>query len=301
MYFRKHFKVNRQFRFKQIDVFTKVPFNGNPVAVVFNADHLDNKEMQKIASWTNLSETSFILTPTTSKANYLLKIFTPCKELTFAGHPSIGSAFAILESGLVEPSTSRLVQECGVGLLDLKVYSHGSHREILVRTPDAKIFSVEEHILKQIGNALRIKLAASISPLIIDIGPRWLVINIQSKYAVQYLTPSSEAVRCLSKELQITGIVVFGFTGKPKVPLYVRTFAPAYGIPEDPVCGSGNASVATYLAKENLLKTIGYRYVANQGLELGRNGFVSVEINPDDHSIYIGGYAVTCVDGYLLI
>src|SRR6185436_11989402 len=111
----------RSVKFKQVDVFTRIPFLGNPVAVVLEAQDVSDADMQRIAAWTNLSETTFVLPPSSTAADYRLRIFTPRAELPFAGHPTIGSAHAVLEAGIVKPKAGRLRQECGAGILDLQV------------------------------------------------------------------------------------------------------------------------------------------------------------------------------------
>jgi PhzF family phenazine biosynthesis protein len=125
-------------RFVQVDVFTGRALAGNPVAVVLGADHLDDAVMQRLAAWTNLSETTFVLRPTAAGADYRLRIFTPRSELPFAGHPTVGSAHAVLEAGLVPADATRLVQECRAGLLPLRVERDGSARRIFVRVPEAR-------------------------------------------------------------------------------------------------------------------------------------------------------------------
>ena len=125
----------KSYQFKQVDVFTDRPLRGNPVAVVLGADGLTAGDMQRLATWTNLSETTFVLSPTRAEADYRLRIFTPKGELPFAGHPSIGSAHAALESGLVEPQRSHFVQECEAGLLPVRVERAGDTRHLFIQTP----------------------------------------------------------------------------------------------------------------------------------------------------------------------
>src|SRR6266508_2783263 len=127
------------YRFKQVDAFTPRSFYGNPVAVVLGADDFDAQEMQRIAAWTNLSETTFVLQPTIPGPAYRLRIFTPDGEVPFAGHPTIGSCHAVLEAGIVIPHDGRLVQECGAGNLPLRIEGAGPERKIWVEAPDAKV------------------------------------------------------------------------------------------------------------------------------------------------------------------
>jgi PhzF family phenazine biosynthesis protein len=272
-------------RFKQVDVFTDKPFFGNPVAVVIGADGLDTAQMQRIACWTNLSETTFLLRPRSKDADYLLRIFTPRQELPFAGHPTIGSAHAALEAGFISRK-SRLTQECNAGLIELSVEGDG---RIFLRGPQAKCQQLEKLIPS-------IPLAPASAVLKIDVGPVWIVGEMTDARALGALKPDMTALAEWTSALQATGVTVFAPSGESSCAIHVRSFAPAHGIPEDPVCGSGNLSVAVFLRENNLLKRFGSEYVARQGMQLGRDGRVSVRLN---ERIQIGGHAVTCVDGTL--
>lgn len=272
-----------QLAFKQVDVFTSTPFFGNPVAVVIGADGLDPVQMQRIAAWTNLSETTFLLKPTQAGADYRLRIFTPRQELPFAGHPTVGSAHAALESGFVEARNGKLKQECGAGILDLVL----EERRIFVRAPAPKVTAAAAPLFGK-ARALRV-----------DVGPVWVVVDLGDGGAVDALVPDMAAITELSGKLDATGITVFGRTGKPDAPIHVRSFAPAHGIAEDPVCGSGNISVGAFLRETGLLQEFGTTYTARQGMQVGRDGRVAVRVTAD--AIEIGGEAVTCVDGTLRV
>ena len=270
-------------RFKQVDVFTDQPFLGNPVAVVIGADGLDTPTMQRIACWTNLSETTFLLK--SSKADYRLRIFTPRQELPFAGHPTIGSAHAAMESGFV-PKRKKLVQECGAGLIELSVEDDG---RIFLKGPPAKVQRMD----KQIPS---IPLAPASAVMKIDVGPVWVVAEMSDAGALAALKPDMTALAEWSESLHVTGTTVFAPSGDSVSQIHVRSFAPAHGVPEDPVCGSGNLSVAVFLREIGLLERFGKTYVARQGMQLGRDGRVSVRVGD---KIEIGGHAVTCVEGLL--
>ncbi len=278
-------------RFKQVDVFTRTPFRGNPVAVVLGADALDGGEMQRIAAWTNLSETTFVLAPSSANADYRLRIFTPRAELPFAGHPTIGSVHAVLEAGLVTPHHGRLRQECGAGILDLS--TDGVRH--WVKSPPAGVALLEHGHREAVEHALGA--AAEGTPRIVNVGPRWLVADLGNRVAVASLVPDMARVTQLSALLDITGITVFGAAAGDGSALHVRSFAPAHGIAEDPVCGSGNISVAAYLWAAGLLERFGSSYEARQGMALGRDGRVSIRVA--DGEIHLGGSAVTCVEGEL--
>ena len=292
------------YQFKQVDVFTTQPFFGNPVAVVLGADTLTPADMQRIATWTNLSETTFVLSPTRAEADYRLRIFTPKGELPFAGHPTIGSAHAVLESGLVQPHDSQLVQECQAGLLPLRIEQTGSDQRLqrlFVQTPEVKVSTVDEPQHAKIAASLQASLVPNTLPLRVDIGPVWLIVQLENAQAVHSLQPDMAAITCVSQELQLTGITVFGLTETEGSAVYTRSFAPAANVPEDPVCGSGNASVAAFLVHSDKLNLTGETYVANQGQELGREGFVHVSVSRAGQTIEIGGSSVTCIEGSLQV
>jgi PhzF family phenazine biosynthesis protein len=264
-------------RLKQVDVFTDKPLFGNPVAVVIGGAELETEDMQRIASWTNLSETTFLLP--SSQADYHLRIFTPREELPFAGHPTIGSARAAIEAGLVNPRNGKLRQECGAGILDLTL----EHGRIFVRGPQPKISDV------------RRKLPFAKKLLRIDVGPVWIVGEVESAEELAALKPDMQALAAFSIDNEATGVTVFAASGEKQTAMHVRSFAPAYGIAEDPVCGSGNLTVAHYLKQTNGLKRFGERYIARQGMQVGRDGRVHVRV--DDDGVRIGGHAVTCMEG----
>ena len=269
--------------FKQVDVFTGRPFFGNPVAVVIGADRLEPTQMQRIAAWTNLSETTFLLKPTQAGADYRLRIFTPRQELPFAGHPTLGSAHAALESRFVKAKNGKLRQECGAGVLDLSL----EERRIFVRAPAPKISPAAVPLF---GNARALR---------VDVGPVWIVVDLGDAGTVDALAPDMTAIAELSNSLDATGVTVFGRTGRKEEPIHVRSFAPAHGIAEDPVCGSGNVSVGAFLRQTGLLKEFGASYTARQGMQVGRDGRVQVRVSAD--AIEIGGEAVTCVDGTIRV
>jgi PhzF family phenazine biosynthesis protein len=273
--------------FKQVDVFTAKPFLGNPVAVVIGAESLGTEEMQRIAGWTNLSETTFLLAPTAPGASYKLRIFTPRRELPFAGHPTVGSAHAALESGFAKAVDGKLRQECGAGVLDLTVEERSGARHIFVKAPLPKITPAETPLFGR-ARALRV-----------DVGPVWVVVDMGEARKVDSLAPDMAAITELSGAANASGATVFGRTGNADAPIHVRSFAPAQGIPEDPVCGSGNIAVAAYLRETGLLKEFGPNYTARQGMQVGRDGRVQVRVSAD--AIRIGGEAVTCVDGKLRV
>ena len=283
----------RALPFQQVDVFTAVPFMGNPVAVVLEGDSLSTDEMQAIARWTNLSETTFVCRPTDAAADYRLRIFTPKNELPFAGHPTIGSAHAVLRHGLEPKTTGRVVQECGKGLVQIERDGERLFLELPVpRFSDAMVPTA------QLADALSTKESDLLRVVAIDVGPVWLTVQLPSAEAVIALQPDMESLRALVPE-GLTGVTVFGFNGPTaSAGLEVRSFAPGEGVPEDPVCGSGNGCVAALVRRDALVAD--RDYLARQGRCLGRDGRVAVRFG-EDGAIWVGGHSVTCVEGSIAV
>jgi PhzF family phenazine biosynthesis protein len=283
-------------RFKQVDVFTRIPFLGNPVAVVLDADGLSGEQMQRIAGWTNLSETTFVLPPTMAGADYRLRIFTPRAELPFAGHPTLGSAHAVLEAGIASSRDGRLWQECGAGVVQLAIEEHSAAR-LWLESPPRTLSALDPAQREPLARALGVRIEHEPPPQVVDTGPSWLVARLADAQCVGVLAPDLAAIAALSTALDITGVVVFGAANDGVAAIHVRAFAPAHGVPEDPVCGSGNISVAAFAAKTGWTQQIGTHYVARQGMQLGRDGRVALRVADAGEMIWLGGDAVTCVDG----
>jgi PhzF family phenazine biosynthesis protein len=285
--------------FKQVDVFSSDHFRGNPVAVILNADGIADGEMQRIANWTNLSETTFLLPPTEPGADYHLRIFTPQAEIPFAGHPTIGSAHAALEAGAVTPKDGRVRQQCGLGLIDLAVEGEGSERLIFFTARPKVIYSFEESA-EALSAALGTDIMLDPFPMSIDVGVVWIICRLPDARTVAGLKPDMAAISRLSDDFNVTGICTFALGGEG-AGVKMRCFAPLHGVPEDPVTGSANACLGRYLAETGLDRQTGRGYICSQGAEVGREGRVHVRILEDDESIQVGGRAVTTVDGTISV
>jgi PhzF family phenazine biosynthesis protein len=285
--------------FKQVDVFTSVPFLGNPVAVVLDAQGLSTEEMQRIARWTNLSETTFVLPPTSPQADYRLRIFTPGSELPFAGHPTIGTAHALLEAGRVTASDGRLTQECGLGLVALHVNTQpGGTKSIAFELPIPSVEALTDPQVEGLGGLFGGSLPGVPRPRLVDVGARWIVVQLPDASAVLSARPDMNLVSALSMEAGATGVLVFGaYAPGQKAQVEVRAFAPLFGIQEDPVCGSGNGCMAVFIRETGQVERFGSVFVASQGQVVGRDGRLEITIAPD--RIQVGGSAVTCIDGQL--
>jgi PhzF family phenazine biosynthesis protein len=270
--------VPRQFR--QVDVFTEAPYFGNPVAVVHGADGLSTEQMQVFARWTNLSETTFVLAPLASGADYWVRIFTPAGELPFAGHPTLGTCHAWLEAG-GRSSGGVVVQECGAGLVTVRQTEAGL---AFAAPPLLRSGPVEDAVTERVVRALNITRADIVDIQWADNGPGWVAV----------LLPSAEAVLAVRPGVVDLDIGIAGPypSGSPAA-LEVRAFSPQVSSVEDPVTGSLNASLAQWLLVAGRIKA---PYVASQGTVLGRRGRVHVT-RDDDGQVWIGGATVTCVSG----
>ncbi len=282
--------MGEKLTFRQVDVFTGVPFKGNPVAVVHDADRLTTGQMQEIARWTNLSETTFVCAPSDERADYRLRIFTPASELPFAGHPTVGSAHAVLRGGFRPRTPGRLLQECGKGLVTLRV--EGERIFFELPRPSLRDPTVEEWATA--AESLGIPPDEVVAGAVIDVGPVWLTLQLKDADLVRSLRPDQALVAAATPGN--TGLTVFGLEREGAgSQLEVRSFAPNEGVPEDPVCGSGNGCVAALVRREGLVGR--NSYVATQGRCIGRDG--RIEVKFEDGAIWVGGQAVTCVEGTL--
>jgi PhzF family phenazine biosynthesis protein len=275
-------------RFTQLDVFTPVPMMGNPLAVVHDAADLDEARMAAFARWTNLSETTFLLPPTAEAAaagaDYRVRIFTPGGELPFAGHPTLGSAQAWLSAGGRPHDSAVVVQECGVGLV--RVRRDGA-RLAFAAPPLKRSGPVDDAALRaQVLAALRLPAEALHALQWVDNGPGWLAALLPDAAMVRALEPDFAAMRGLK-----LGVVAPQAPGA-ETQFEVRAFVPGLGVPEDPVTGSLNAGLASWLIGAGLAPA---RYIAAQGHALGRDG--RVHVAREDDGLWIGGEVCELVSG----
>jgi PhzF family phenazine biosynthesis protein len=266
-------------RFSQVDVFSSEPLLGNPVAVVHDADDVTDEQMAAFARWTNLSETTFLLTPTQPAADYRLRIWTPGGELPFAGHPTLGSAHAWLEAGGV-PAGDDVVQECGAGLVRIR----RADRLAFAAPPLLRSGPVAEADLARIGTALRLDTAEVVDSAWVDNGPGWVGVLLRDADAVLGLDPDFAAFG----DLKVGAV---GPYADGPVAVELRAFCPGFGMPEDPVTGSLNAGVGQWLAGRRLPSS----YVASQGTVLGRAG--RVHVAQEGTQLWVGGDTLTTITG----
>jgi PhzF family phenazine biosynthesis protein len=286
--------------FKQVDVFAGQPLSGNPVAVTLNASGLSTADMQSLARWTNLSETTFVLPGTPGVSDYHLRIFTPHGELPFAGHPTIGTAHALLEAGLVQARQGRLVQSCHAGLIQLQVNEQEGQRWIGFDLPTPTVTRLSPDQLQQISASLALDAGQVLDARIIDVGPKWVVVRLNSDNEVRRLQPDLAHMASCDRAWGTVGITVFGLSARSTTPaMEVRSFAPSQGISEDPVCGSGNGCVAAFVRELTLPGLYPEGYIAQQGMAIGRDGRIRISYN--EPSIHVAGQAATVIHGHLTL
>jgi PhzF family phenazine biosynthesis protein len=269
-------------RFSQVNVFSAEDYLGNPLAVVHDADDLGDDDLVRFARWTNLSETTFLLTPPDSAADYRVRIFTPGGELPFAGHPTIGSAHAWLEAGGVPRSDGELVQQSGGGLVRIR----RGERLAFQAPPLLREGPLSEDERARVLAALDVGDDDVVDLVWGDNGPGWVVVLMRDAAAVLDVRPDWAAFG----DLDIG--VVGPYPDGSACAVEVRAFGPAVGVVEDPVTGSLNASIGQWLAGDRLPTS----YVASQGTALGRAGRVHVE-KDGDSVVWVGGDAATTIKG----
>ena len=272
----------------QVDVFSPVPLKGNPLAVVLDAEGLDDATMRGFARWTNLSETTFLLPPTTPEADYRVRIFSPGGEMPFAGHPTLGSCHAWLQGG-GRPRGDVAVQECGVGLVKVR---HGGPR-LAFAAPQPQVREVEAEaeadMLVRVMQALGLQPVQLRAAAWLETGWPQLTLELDSAASVLALRPDHHALKSLCK----VGVAGRHAPGQDS-DFELRFFAASTGVDEDPVTGSFNGNLAHWLIGSGRAPQ---RYVAAQGTCLGRAGRVHVE--HDGSECWIGGDVMTCVTGRL--
>jgi PhzF family phenazine biosynthesis protein len=310
--------------FKQVDVFTATRYLGNPLAVVLDADGLDDAAMQGFARWTNLSETTFVLPPTDmsekSTADYRVRIFTPGGELPFAGHPTLGSCHAWLQAGGQPKNKEVIVQECAKGLITIR--RDASKASLAFAAPSLSRSAPSPVVVAQVASALGLKAAQITAAQLLDNGPVWLGLLLDSPETVLQLSPNHQELAKLGIKVGVAGIYptsplpliakanreakAFTQSESTATPdleanletdLEVRAFAACMSIHEDPVTGSLNASLAQWLMAEGNMAA---HYTASQGVCMSRAGVVDLQ-RDSTGQVWVGGQSVTCIDGTVML
>jgi PhzF family phenazine biosynthesis protein len=290
--------------FKQVDVFTATPYRGNPLAVVLDGEGLSTEAMQHFTNWTNLSECTFLLPPTSEGADYRVRIFCPGRELPFAGHPTLGSCHAWLEAG-GKPRGEHIVQECGVGLVKIR---QDAGRLAFAAPPLIRSGPLSEADVALIARGLGVARSDILAHSWCDNGPNWRGVMLASAEQVLALKPDAALLAGL--DVGVVGshakaggpsplgskVGVVGSLTSGDAQFEVRAFFPGNnGLTEDPVTGSLNAALAQWLIGACLAPAA---YVAAQGTALQREGRVHIH-QVVDGTIWVGGASVTCIDGSL--
>jgi trans-2,3-dihydro-3-hydroxyanthranilate isomerase len=296
-------------RVRVVDVFTTRPFSGNPLAVVLGADGLEDRQMQAMAREFNLSETSFVLSPRAPGADYRMRIFTPARELPFAGHPSIGTAFLLAEEGIVRlhgPVTA-LRQEVGIGVLPLEVHAEGG-RPVRVTMTQGRPELGESYEAGQVAAlALALGLASDevrrdLPVQVSSTGIRSLMAPVRDLDALGRIAVDARALReALPAPSDLSGLYAFVLDGSARV--RARFFAPELGIAEDPATGSAAGALGAYLLAHGALPSQGdgLRLLVVQGVEMGRPSELEVHAlgkpGGAPSQVRVSGSAVTVMRG----
>ncbi len=282
-------------RYLQLDVFAPRPGTGNPLGAVLDADDLSSEQMQALAAWLNLSESVFFLRPSAPGADYHIRIFTPTRELAFAGHPSVGAAWTAVTCGLAQPREGALVQQCAAGLLPVRVSGPAEALQVQLASPPARQRATTAN---GVPEALLALAANGHAPELWDNGARWWLLPLRDATTVRNLVPDMAALRDWSLATDATGVAVFADEAGTDHSRVVRAFCPAdaASVPEDPVTGSANALIGAWLRQRSALPGRVGTYVASQGREVGRDGRVQVEVDAEG-TVWIGGQVQPVIDG----
>jgi len=280
----------------QLDVFSETPGGGNPLGVVLRADDWDGAAMQRFAAWTGLVETTFVLAPTEPSASYRLRIFTPRREIPFAGHPTVGSAHAVLECGLALPREGLLIQQCAAGLLPIRVDAKDSR--LFVQAPRASVLPPPPPLLADVDGLLEGMPRGALPPAFVEGGRRWWIAEIGDEAALRSWQPDHAAIAALAHASDSLGLCVFARVPDAPYQLVVRAFPAGVGIVEDPASGAANGLIAAWLAEAEPDGPLARGYRVSQGREIGHDATIDIHIEAD-REVWVGGRTHTIVAGRL--
>lgn len=280
----------------QLDVFADRSGAGNPLAVVPDATGLNDATMQAIARWTRLPETTFVFPSPTATADYAVRIFSPRREVPFAGHPSVGTAYVLLDRGLVTAREGMLVQSCAVGELPLRVDGEGGRRTVAVRTPRARVVEVADAADARLRAALAGLALGALPPVLMDGGRRWWLAELRDEAELRSATPDWAAVGALAKATGSMGLCVFARSDDPVYHLAVRAWVGSPAPFEDVASGAANATLAAWLSDRGALPGEGGFYRISQGREVGHDAIIELRVDADGE-VWSGGRARIIVNG----
>lgn len=289
--------TSRDVRFHQVDVFTRRAGAGNPLGVVLGADAWTTARMQRFAHWANLVETTFVLAPD-AEADYRLRIFTPAREIAFAGHPSIGSAHVVLSSGRCRPRDGRLLQLCEAGLLPLEVGGDSAQPMLSIAVPPARVIAAEADALAQITSLIAPLALGRLPPGLVAGGRRWWLAELAHERDLRAWQPDHRAIAQLAERSDTLGLCAFARSVDPNYELAVRAFPAGAGIVEDPASGAANALIAAYIAALEPHGPLSRGYRVSQGRELGRDAHLHLRIDPGAQ-VWVGGHCADVIAGTL--
>jgi len=283
-------------RFVTVDVFADRAGAGNPLAVVLDAEGLDDATMQAIARWTRLPETTFVFPPPTPTASYGIRMFSPRREVPFAGHPSVGTAHVVLDAGLATPRDGLLVQAGVAGELPLRVDGDGAGRTIAVRTPRARVMEIASAQDPRLRDTLASMPLGGLPPALMDGGRRWWLAEIADESTLRAATPDWNAIAKLAEDTGSMGLCAFARSDDPVYYLAVRAWVGAPAAFEDAASGAANATLAAWLASQDALPGEGGFYRISQGREVGFDAIIELQVD-EAGDVWSGGRVVTVVEG----
>lgn len=284
-------------RYLHLDVFAAAPGGGNHLGVVTDAEGWSDAQMQAFARWTNLVETTFLLPPSQPGASYRARIFTPHKEIPFAGHPSIGSAHAVLLCGLAKPKDGVLWQECGAGVLPIRVEENGHGQQLLLKSPQATVEKTGRDAHPMLQAALGGIALGTLPPAFVAGGRHWWLAECADEDSLRRWQPDHSAIGALAHDTDSLGLCVFARSSHPDYQLVVRAFPAGVGLVEDPASGAANGLIAAYIAHAEPHGPLARGYTVSQGREIGHDASLTVRI--DGETVWIGGRTNTIIDGTL--
>jgi len=286
-------------RYLQLDVFADRPGAGNPLAVVLDAEGLDDAAMQAIAKWTRLPETTFVFPPTQPGASYRIRMFSPRREVPFAGHPSVGTAHVVLEAGLATPTHGRLLQEGIAGLLPLRVDGEDAGRTIAVRTPRARVVEIASAADPRLAAALQGMPLGHLAPALMDGGRRWWLAELSDESSLRGALPNWASIGFLAESTESMGLCAFARADAGKdYDLVVRAFVGAPAQFEDAASGAANATLAAWLQHNDALPGRDGCYSVSQGREVGHDARLQLCVDGDGE-VWSGGHICNVVRGHI--
>ncbi|WIH06105.1 PhzF family phenazine biosynthesis protein [Xanthomonas translucens pv. graminis] len=285
-------------RFLQLDVFSPRPGAGNPLAVVLDAQGLDDAAMQAIARWTRLPETTFVFPATQPGASYGIRMFSPQKEVPFAGHPSIGTAHAVLESGIAVPKDGVFVQEGIAGLLPLRLVADGGVPSIAIRTPRAQVGEIANADDPRLSAALAGWPLGAQPPVRMDGGRCWWLVEVADEAALRSLRPEWDAIAALAERTASMGVFAYARANAQAYQLAVRAFVGNGRRFEDAASGAANAVLAAWLDHRAALPGHDGRYAVSQGREVGHDALLTLSVDSAGE-VWSGGQVQTVIEGHI--